>query len=71
MIQLSATEPGYFDMMGLSSTDLEILDEALCMIFAQSRKAEHRAFRSQILQIHEPISEQLDKLSTENQPTLF
>jgi len=71
MIQLSEIEPGCFDLLGLSAADLEILDEALCMLFAQSLKAEHRPFRSTILQIHEPISEQLDKLSTEKLPTLF
>lgn len=71
MVSLIPSDDGCFDLTGLSAADLEILDEALCMLFAQSLKAEHRPFRSTILQIHEPISEQLDKLSTEKLPTLF
>lgn len=71
MVLIKISDDGCFDLTGLSTADLEILDEALCMLFAQSLKPEHRPFRSTILQIHEPISEQLDKLSTEKLPTLF
>ncbi len=71
MVTLKPSEDGCFDLLGLSAADLDILDEALCMLFAQSGKAEHSSFRSLILQIHEPISEQLDKLSTDKLPTLF
>jgi hypothetical protein len=70
MITCEPSDNG-FVLAGLSLSDLDILDEALCMAFAVNLNKEHRRYRTAILQIHQPISDQIDKLSTENEPTLF
>lgn len=70
MITCTPSENGY-NISGLSPADLEIIDEALCLAFGLNRGQDHRGYRTAILQIHQPVSEEIDKLLSENEPTLF
>jgi len=65
MITCTKDSEGTYTLAGLSSSDLDILQEGILRLFAESRKEEHRPFRGQVLQINSPIEQQLDRVYNE------
>lgn len=54
-------ENGFYTLCGLRINDLDLLQEGLHRLFNESRKKEHRDFRSQILRIDRAIDPELEK----------
>ena len=62
MITCEKDGEGSYILLGLSASDIEIIQEGLLRLFAESRKEGDRPFRRQVLNIHIPIDVELDKI---------
>ncbi len=65
MIGIVKDNDGTYSLTGLSSGDLDIIQEGIIRLFDESRRDEHRPFRRQILQINKPIEHVLDRIYNE------
>jgi hypothetical protein len=62
MIECKKENDGNYTISGLSASDIEIIQEGILRLFAESRKETDRKFRHQVLVINQPIDEELEKL---------
>lgn len=65
MIGIVKDNDGTYSLSGLSSGDLDIIQEGIIRLFDESRRDEHRPFRREILQINKPIENELDRIYNE------
>jgi len=65
MIGIVKEDVGTYSLTGLTSGDLDIIQEGIIRLFDESRLEEHRKFRRQILQINHPIENELDRIYNE------
>ena len=47
---------------------LSIIQEGICLLFAQSKKEEHGKFRTHIVEIYSPIDDILELIIDPNSP---
>lgn len=62
MIECKKEDDGNYTISGLSASDIEIIQEGILRLFAESRKEGDRPFRRQLLNINIPIDAELDKI---------
>ncbi len=62
MITCEKDSEGSYILSGLSATDIEIIQEGILRLFAESRKETDRKFRRQVRMINQPIDDELDKI---------
>jgi len=62
MITCTKDMEGTYSLSGLTSDDLEIIQEGILRLFAESRKEDDRPFRRQVRTINKPIENELDRI---------
>jgi len=62
MIECKKEDDGTYTVSGLSASDIEIIQEGILRLFAESRQETDRKFRRQVLVINQPIDDVLEKL---------
>lgn len=62
MITCTKDNEGTYTLDGLTSDDLEVIQEGILRLFAESRKEADRTFRRQVRAINKPIDHELDKI---------
>lgn len=62
MITCTIDNEGNYTLDGLTADDLEVIQEGILRLFAESRKEADRTFRRQVRAINKPIDHELDKI---------
>lgn len=62
MITCTKDNEGTFTITGLTSEHLEVIQEGILRLFAESKTEADRLFRRQVRMINRPIDNELDKI---------
>jgi hypothetical protein len=62
MIAIAKDNEGTYSLSGLTADELEIIQEGILRLFAESKREEDRTFRRQVRILNKPIDKELDRI---------